>query len=424
MIRSRRAAPPRAPEFDRLIALDGLRGLAALTVVLAHFTLRWSSEMNGESLYPYGDRFVDFWLPIADLLLFGVNLFFVVSGFVMVKMLARSTGLCDFMLRRIARLWPMLFLCATATTLIINLSGFPLRFETTHYWEVTPFEYLSSIFFIDPAFLGPFFGRPWASWVDGVYWTLWIDVRFYVLVAAVYWIWSGPRQFARAWVCVQLASLGLLMIALFTPLQLPKLLELILQPQYLAWFTVGIAAAYLVDDPDSSEGRWLALSAAGSMLFAALVSSTFIPDKDWFDILVLYILVLMPFLLIVMNTPGIMSIFTHPIAVVIGMASYPLYIFHEASGVVVMNLLADAGVPVSLILPLMLALAVTVAMLLHKIFEKSARRVILQIGQPGVVWSERAFPNLRFKREEKTLNNTEVQRALITQADKPARGKT
>lgn len=399
---------PAALDTQRLFALDGLRGLAALTVVLVHFTVRWSESVNGESLYPYGDGYAALWGPFPDLLVFGVNLFFVVSGFVIVRMLRHSTGIADFLLRRFARIWPLLFLGATATALIINFSGFPFRFDTTRNWEVTPFEYIASLLLIDPGVLGPMMGRPWASWVDGVYWTLWVDVRFYFVIVLVFWVFNDTRQFALAWVGVQFASLAVLLLSLFTPLQVPIAISLLLQPEFLAWFTVGIAGAYFIDDPKSRMGRLLAVSAAVTMLFTALATSLVIPGKTWLHIIVLYTIILTPFILIIVNS-RLTVLFTNPVALTLGMASYALYIFHEAAGIVVMNMLADAGMPVSLILPVMLAAAVSTALILHHTVEKNARRVILEVGAPIIAGIQRKLPALQFHRKPPAVKATPAE---------------
>ncbi len=101
-----RASPQRAGQpgggrgLPRLAGLDGIRGLAALAVVLYHAGVSW--------------------LPAGFL---GVDVFFVVSGFLITALLIAErerddrTDLIEFWLRRARRLLPVLALVLLATTL-------------------------------------------------------------------------------------------------------------------------------------------------------------------------------------------------------------------------------------------------------------------------------------------------------------------
>jgi peptidoglycan/LPS O-acetylase OafA/YrhL len=121
---------PRSCEMRRIPELDGLRGLAALAVVLYH------AEPD---LVPYG------WA--------GVDLFFVLSGYlittVIFERLGDETFLRDFYRRRAVRIWPVYYL-TLAAVLVVNLlstRGYStagllhhLVFlqNTPYYWGRTP----------------------------------------------------------------------------------------------------------------------------------------------------------------------------------------------------------------------------------------------------------------------------------------------
>src|SRR5437868_9243746 len=88
-------------EFPRtyLPALDGLRGWAVLVVILGHLAsgFRWNSLAM---LAQYGG--------------IGVDLFFVLSGFLITGILLDAKGragyLPNFYARRVLRIWPIYFL--------------------------------------------------------------------------------------------------------------------------------------------------------------------------------------------------------------------------------------------------------------------------------------------------------------------------
>ncbi|MFN3313263.1 MAG: acyltransferase family protein [Hyphomonas sp.] len=390
------AGAPGGP--PRLDALDGLRGLAALAVVFFHFTARWTVPNNGESLYPYGDMFPPEAQPWFNMMIIGVNLFFLISGFVMVIMLRHSTGLADFALRRLSRIWPVLILAATLTTLIIHASGIHERFDSISDWSVSKFEFVSSILMIDPAFLGGVVGKPGNTWVDGVYWTLWVDIRFYVLVALTYWLFSGRTGFAAAWIAVQLASIALLAVTAFTPANPHWSLHVVLQPHYLPWFTLGIAACYLRQDRNYRAGFALALTGLAALVLDAVVMSELLFHGSVWVQLGIYSVFIGLFALAIVRSP-VLKVFTQPWVLTLGLASFPLYIFHERVGIIAMNLMADLGVPALLTLPLVIAGAVAIALVIHRFVEMPVRRRLLTTFQPATRRLEKAMPFLKFRRQ-------------------------
>jgi peptidoglycan/LPS O-acetylase OafA/YrhL len=77
----------------RLRYLDGMRGLAITAVVLWHFF----GPAEAKSL-PYGDRYAQ--VPALSAGWMGVELFFLISGFVIFLTLEKCSGFWDFMIRR------------------------------------------------------------------------------------------------------------------------------------------------------------------------------------------------------------------------------------------------------------------------------------------------------------------------------------
>lgn len=81
----------------RLIELDALRGIAALSVVIYHYTTRYNS------LYGH-DSFLDnnYFHYCSQ----GVQLFFMISGFVIFLTLNHIKKPMDFVISRFSRLYP------------------------------------------------------------------------------------------------------------------------------------------------------------------------------------------------------------------------------------------------------------------------------------------------------------------------------
>lgn len=382
----------------RLTELDGLRGLAVLLVVVYHLFARWAEPLHETTLYPHGNALTH--LPaLAYLGAYGVLLFFLTSGFVIVMTLERSSGVADFALRRTARLWPTMLVCATLSTLVINLSG--IAFYPTaglERWHVTTLEYVFSIFFVPPDLVADALGLERAQWVEGVYWTLWAEVRFYVLVALVFALRPGAA-FLSAWAAVQALSTGLeLARAVFDVRGSHLLPVLVLQPGYLAWFSLGICGYYYW------TGRmrglvWAIVALALTAIVAVEVVTPhgFVPafaPGAWPAMLV-YGAVMATFALFLCRHRAIRLVTWRPV-VVIGLASYPLYLFHERAAMTALPYLAGLGVAPAMGAALVFAGLIAVAVAIHHLAEQPARRALTRWGRPWVRRAEAARPWLRF----------------------------
>lgn len=398
---SRNDAPERAAHA-RLDVLDGLRGAAALAVVVYHFFGRWAEPQFSPTLYPHGDAIAD-WPPLQIAGAFGVYLFFLISGFVIMMTLERATGLLDFAVRRMARLLPAMLVCASLSTLIINLSGAAYAYENVARWQVTPVEYLSSLVFIPPDLTAGLFGIEQADfprWVEGVYWTLWAEVRFYLLIGLAYWL-SPKRAFLWVWAGLQTASLGLdVMMSASGGLRGALApLEMMLQPGHLAWFTLGLVAW---------KGRTLglhpALIVAGVAALIALLNGPVLSlgagGVGLADTasrgLFLYAAVATPFILFLTGSPLLKPLTWRPILAV-GLASYPLYLFHERPGMVYLHWLAKAGIPPWIAVALAIGVVIATALIIHKWVETPGKRLIMARLHAVAAALQQRFPSLKMR---------------------------
>lgn len=172
----------------RLRALDGLRGLAALAVVLFHYLDR------GPGLYDeIGRRF-----PWAVLGSYGVDLFFVISGFVIALTMQRATP-TTFAISRAIRLYPVYWLCVAITFGVVAVFGLPGR-------EVSPRDALLNL-----TMFQQYLGVPQ---VDGAYWTLSAELAFYAVCFVL--LLTGAVRSRRAldvllpvWLAVSAGTLAL-----------------------------------------------------------------------------------------------------------------------------------------------------------------------------------------------------------------------
>lgn len=173
----------------RFAVLDGLRLCAASMVMLYHYTaLPLASRGWGR---PTATVFPDVWQATAYGAL-GVQLFFVISGFV-ILMSCWGRTLGEFVASRISRLYPAYWVCVSLTALLLVViwpaGGF----------HVSLGRYLGNLTMIQQSF--------GIANVDCVYWTLFVELCFYVLMALFVLVGITPARvllFAAGWPAVAL----------------------------------------------------------------------------------------------------------------------------------------------------------------------------------------------------------------------------
>ena len=166
--------------------MQALRAAACLLVVVYHALDSWAARLlpvrSADSLWPNGAA--------------GVDLFFVISGFVMARSSARLAGAADarrFAWRRLRRVVPLYWLMTGAKLLILAVSGAAVL---PGLWQLA-----ASLLFI-PARDMAGVVRP----VLGVGWTLEFEMLFYALFTVA--IWRRPRGSALALLLPPLAALA------------------------------------------------------------------------------------------------------------------------------------------------------------------------------------------------------------------------
>src|SRR5690606_27706461 len=136
-----------AESKNRILELDALRGLAALAVVLFHYTTKYSEIFKTDVTtklinFKYGSL--------------GVPLFFIISGFVIFMTIKKVKTPFEFVFKRFIRLYPVFWVCIIITAIVTF--NFPPGFGRS-------FSDLIVSFTMIPALLGY---KP----IDGAYWSL------------------------------------------------------------------------------------------------------------------------------------------------------------------------------------------------------------------------------------------------------------
>ena len=151
------------------MTFDLMRLIAALLVVVSH-----SFPLAGRAPFTI--------VGVEDLGALGVSIFFVISGFLVSASYLRDPR--TYLLKRLLRIEPGLIAALTVTVLILGaISTAPIA----EYGPKAALYVVSNALFIptDPGLPGLFAATPVVGVVNGVLWTLRLELAFYVVLLAI-----------------------------------------------------------------------------------------------------------------------------------------------------------------------------------------------------------------------------------------------
>jgi peptidoglycan/LPS O-acetylase OafA/YrhL len=336
----------------RMASLDLLRLVAALSVLAFHYLFRGAaSDSFLDAGYPSA-------APIAIFGYLGVNLFFLISGFV-IAWSAEGKSWRDFAVARFARLYPGYLVCMTATFAMLLLARDPRL-------PADLAGYIANLLMLAPALGHPF--------MDGVYWSIVLEIVFYGWIALL--LMTGLFQRRRlpviaAWLAISAANefvlnSGALRMALLT--------------EYAPFFAGGMLAQHLVAKGRSIEAMVLALAAL------LLSCDTLTVTRDWMQAHYGVSLSLAQLLgaNIVIHTLFIAAVFLRrriaptPFIMLLGGLTYPLYLLHQNVGYLALNALAP-HLGRWLALALVTGAMLTAAWLVCRFVETPVRKPLIRV---------------------------------------------
>ncbi|MFJ2027028.1 acyltransferase family protein [Streptomyces sp. NPDC087897] len=344
---ARTAPPPK--QRSRLAALDGLRILAALMVCLYHYAGKEGpvAESWGQSpahLFPTLSSFATY----GSL---GVQLFFIISGFVIcMSSWGRSVG--DFFRSRVARLYPAYWaaiVVVTAAAVLLPVVVKPLR----------PDQLLVNLTMLQQP-LG-------VDRVLGVCWTLWVELRFYVLFA-VFVVWRGVTYRRVVVFCC-----GWTLAGAFARIADHPLTDALVMRDHAPYFIAGLAL-YLIHRHGSDLLLWGIVLVSWLLGQRYSVMALWHPGADGaFDRspYVIQLIVTLSFVAVAAVALGWLRWADWRWLTFAGALTYPFYLLHEHLGWFVIRVLnRGLRIPPQLTLISTVVLILVLAYLMHRFVEK------------------------------------------------------
>ena len=318
-------------EKARLLELDAIRGLAAIGVVLYHYFYRYNEIYGHTNLAVHWSYFGQY----------GVHLFFIVSGFVIFWTLHRVEKPADFLVSRFSRLYPAFWIAVTVTFSIVYFFGLPGR-------QVSLESALLNLFMFHE-FLG-------ISHVDGVYWTLTVELTFYFWIFIIY-IFGLLEKVEYFFVPILLISIlqsvGFLDVGI-----IKKILIL----NYASLFLAGICFYRLAHNQYQFRSYLL--------LLFSLVTIFYVYSFT------IFILIFLFYVIFFLSVTGRLALLRTRALVFLGSISYSLYLLHQNIGYVVLNGNYKLGIDPVLSVTITIFITILLASLSFAYVEKPMLKLI------------------------------------------------
>ncbi len=365
---------------NRLLFAHVLRGIAASLVVVSHlYDGFWTETVVAPSMIAAPQHAWALPAIVSAVVALapqhatghvGVAIFFLVSGFVIPFSVERQSRL-GFLVARAMRIWPTYAAGFAVSVAAIVVSA-------RYHAMPLPFRWSSAV--LQALFVGDLAWRPT---IDGVVWTLQIEVRFYLLVLLL-----APAIRRGALAPILAAAAGCLLFGSVVNGLLPQgfggrhlylaMLAMTLTAQMLPYLLIGTVLHLLhrgtVGVRDATVAIALLFVAMALQWPAGLVAATLRTG------LVCYALSVVVF---VACWRGNRRMHAAPrVLVWLADISYPLYAAHAMLGFVVLRLLLEGGVPAYAALPLVTLLVLAAAQALHRLVEEPTHRM-------GRAWGRR-----------------------------------
>lgn len=379
------AIPVKQPRFHQL---DAIRGVAALAVVLSHFSSVMSSDPVAN--IDWLNKALGYFMltPLGGLLigLPAVLLFFVLSGFALTKMLQGSRdSYLGYAVKRVARIWPPYLLSIALSVFFIATLGWPTGEHVGGWVSKIIGHPLSSKDVIDHVLLLGAFDPHY----NFVAWTLVYEMRISLLFPLIYMTllrW-GPKRTLYTYGAISFASVVLHYFAKsqgYLPLA-----NWALTGHYALFFVVGgLIALHL-----AAIARWY--SARSNMvrfflLAVIIVSYTYPPQIrdlggvfEKFPMVLTHWIILPSVALVVImaiTSPKVEAVLMHRTLQWLGKVSYSLYLFHPLVLFLMVFMLTD-GFPILAAALLGVILSLLVAGVAYKWVELPSQRMGRTFGE-------------------------------------------
>ena len=309
----------------RLQFIDGFRGVAILLVVIFHAYVQWPEH------YPYGDSYAE--LPVIKLGWLGVQLFFLISGFVIFMTLDKTETFRMYIYKRWLRLFPAMLIAS-----VLIYSTLPVFHERPDGIPPNILSLLPGLTFTLPSWWSKLAGFD-IPLLESAFWSLYVEFKFYVIAGLTYFILG--RKFLIP-VLVSLFTFWFVVYSLSTVfdfqfLGILKSISNALDLKHFGWFAAG-AMFYLNFQNTEVDEKWFNLG----VLMMIVSSFTVKWEAVGFDFeIVTGALLISAMFAVSFKSSVLQQLLQSRVLLFFGFISYPLYLMHENAMTSIIIKMAD-----------------------------------------------------------------------------------
>ena len=307
----------------RIQFLDGFRGLAILLVIIFHAYVQWPGH------YPYGSDYAS--IPVIKLGWLGVQLFFLISGFVIFMTLDKTETFRVFFYKRWLRLFPAMLIAS-----VLIYSTLPIFHERPDGIPPNMLSLLPGLTFTLPSWWSKLMGFD-IPLLESAFWSLYVEFKFYVIAGVTYFL-LGRKLLIPVLVALFTLWIVVYGISTVTESQLLSVAQSItnaLDLKHFGWFAAG---AMFYSYYQNQDHRWF--YAGISMM--VISSLTVRLEALGFDFEVISgALLISAIFAISFKSSLLQSLLQSKVLVFFGFISYPLYLIHENAMTSIIIKMAD-----------------------------------------------------------------------------------
>lgn len=303
------------PKTKRILELDAVRAFAAINLLLFHFTLVFQNKYGYST--PLG-----FDLPYGK---YGVQLFFMLSGFVNAMTLLKKRDPKNFIAARFIRIFPSYWIVTLLNVILLS---------TFSMFAVTPDV---SQFAANMTVMPKLFG--YDCW-EPVTWTLQVEMLFYFVLMILFMGGALNNPLRTAMIICGISGFGVPLVHSVTAAWpestyagLAEFLSSLFILKWLPLFMMGM----LLYQIKIKNGNWIH-NALG--ILAAAITFHIIDHRGHNPVATA-----MLFTMLVMSAYGKIPLFRWKPLMIVSASSYALYLFHNNLGCLFIKTLDNLGIP-------------------------------------------------------------------------------